>query len=143
VYFSFDFGDKLFHNTTGKPYIQLLSEIDPAKAIAQVASIRGKAMSALPSEMDPTTLVGLLMGASSTDPTPACPSVTSHCMTTDLIPMPTATTQALVANKSAITSSLISTGSTMAGYDDLLPFSDPHLLPTQRLRKRIKKWLTH
>ncbi|KAF8963536.1 aspartic peptidase domain-containing protein [Flammula alnicola] len=68
VYSVFDFGDTLANGSTGDPYMQLLSKIDPAKAIAQVASIRGQTMASLPPELDPATLVALLTGLSP-DPT--------------------------------------------------------------------------
>ncbi|KDR74825.1 hypothetical protein GALMADRAFT_141158 [Galerina marginata CBS 339.88] len=77
VYALFDFGDAAPDGTTKDPYIQLLSKIDPAKAISEVATIRGKTMATLPPEMDPSTLVGILMGTGTGtgtgDPTSAGP----------------------------------------------------------------------
>jgi saccharopepsin len=81
--FRFDFGD----NSTGSPYIQILSKTDPAKAIAQVASIRGKTMSTLPPEIDPTTLVGFLKAGGGTIPTGSDITPTA----TDVMNVPTST----------------------------------------------------
>jgi saccharopepsin len=82
VYSVFDFGDTLPDGTTGEPYMQLLSEVDAAKAAAQVASIRGKTLATLPPEMDPATLIGLL-GGSATVPTPTASDVIGGPTTTD------------------------------------------------------------
>ncbi|KIM38854.1 hypothetical protein M413DRAFT_447551 [Hebeloma cylindrosporum] len=82
VYAVFDFGDTPSGGSTQEPFMQLLSQIDSAKAVAQVASIRGKTMSTLPPEMDPATLVGILMAGGGDNPTPTA---------TDVIGAPTST----------------------------------------------------
>lgn len=79
VYSRYDFGDTLPDGTTGEPYMQLLSQVDSAKAIAQVTTIRGKTMSTLPPEIDATTLVDFLKSGN-IGPTPT---------TTDVIGGPT------------------------------------------------------
>ncbi|KAF8892820.1 aspartic peptidase domain-containing protein [Gymnopilus junonius] len=60
VYSIFDFGDNAANGAISDPYIQLLSTLDPAKAISEVATIRGQTLASLPPEMDPTRLVGLV-----------------------------------------------------------------------------------
>ena len=74
--FRFDFGDTISGSSTGDPYIQLLSEVDPAKAIEQVTTIRGNTLSTLPPEIDPVTLVDILQGGGSSTVTDLTPSAT-------------------------------------------------------------------
>jgi saccharopepsin len=75
VYSVFDFGDYLRDGSTSDPYMQLLSTLDPATAISQVATIRGQTMANLPPELDPATFVGLLISnGTGTDPTSAAAS---------------------------------------------------------------------
>lgn len=64
-HFSFDFGDTAADGTTSDPYIQLLSTLDPAKAISEVTTIRGQTLASLPPEMDPATFVNLITSSES------------------------------------------------------------------------------
>jgi len=72
----FDFGDTVSGSSTADPYIQLLSEVDPVKANEQVTTIRGRTLSTLPPEIDPTTLVRILQGGGSSTVTGLTPSAT-------------------------------------------------------------------
>ncbi|TFK20993.1 acid protease [Coprinopsis marcescibilis] len=60
VYSLYDFGDPQAGGTIGEPYMQLLSQIEPEKAAAQVGVVRSKTMKAYSPEADPLALVKLL-----------------------------------------------------------------------------------
>ncbi|KAF9530508.1 aspartic peptidase domain-containing protein [Crepidotus variabilis] len=64
VYSVYDFGD-----AKTKPYIQLLNQITPDKAVAQVASIRGKTLATLPIEISPAELLQIISSDSNALPT--------------------------------------------------------------------------
>ncbi|CAA7263719.1 unnamed protein product [Cyclocybe aegerita] len=68
VYSVFDFGDPLPDGSTGEPYMQLLSLVDPTEAVSEVATIRGKTLATLPPEIDPATLVRILTGTDAPSP---------------------------------------------------------------------------
>ena len=69
IFNSFDFGDTTTGGT-GSPYMQLLNEIDPVKAAAQVKTIRGETMASMPPEIAPADLLELL-GGSNESPGPS------------------------------------------------------------------------
>lgn len=76
---SYDFGDD-----GGEPYMQLLSQLDLAKAVDQVAVIRRRTMAALPQEIPPIELISLLTGL-----TPVTRSGSSGSSQTRGISLPT------------------------------------------------------
>ncbi|KAJ2919753.1 hypothetical protein MD484_g652, partial [Candolleomyces efflorescens] len=59
VYSVFDFGDPN-GTVAGQPYMQLLSQTDPANATAQVVPIRNRTMAGLPPEIEPAKLLEML-----------------------------------------------------------------------------------
>ncbi|PPR06744.1 hypothetical protein CVT24_013051 [Panaeolus cyanescens] len=74
VYSVYDFGDPLPTGTgMSPPYMKLVSTLDPAKAIEQVATIRGQTLASLPPEMNPSDLVALLTGGTVPPPTNTVP----------------------------------------------------------------------
>ncbi|KAF9036300.1 aspartic peptidase domain-containing protein [Panaeolus papilionaceus] len=62
VYSVYDFGDPLPTGGLGTPYMKLVSTLDPAKAIQQVATIRGQTLASMPPEMDTAQLITILTG---------------------------------------------------------------------------------
>ncbi|KAF8148451.1 aspartic peptidase domain-containing protein [Crassisporium funariophilum] len=125
VYSVYDFGDNLPDGTIGEPYMQLLSQIDPVKAVEQVTSIRGKTLASLPPLIDPATLVGLLGGTSSGTPATPPPVSTALPSLTDApIPNPTSTDSADSAEggvskvKSAIATNLSAVGNYVVSFDE-------------------------
>ncbi|PPQ86178.1 hypothetical protein CVT25_006921 [Psilocybe cyanescens] len=116
VYSVFDFGDALSDGPTSDPYMQLLSQVDPAQAITEVATIRARTMANLPPEMDPTALVALLKTYGST----------TDSTQTDGIVSPTGTSSADIPGASTTDTGLSATNEGSTKHDTDLAVDTNH-----------------
>ncbi|GLB40049.1 putative peptidase A1 family protein [Lyophyllum shimeji] len=74
VYTVYDFGDRGADGSLSSPYMQFLSQVDPAKAAAQHVALRTKAIAERGPELPPKELLALLNGGATSTTGAAAPT---------------------------------------------------------------------